>query len=248
MQDVQSKSIMNWTGEPRPAIAVTGASCRFPGGVCDLDSLWDLLTDGRIAWTDVPEDRFKWKSFHHPDRGAASAGFNHRGGHFLDQNISAFDASFFGISSEEAKAMDPQQRLMLEVAYEAIENAGLALDALRGSDTGVWIATFTHDYENMQSRDSLTIPRYSMTGVGNSIVSNRISYNFDLRGPSVTLDTGCSGSLVALHQASQSLLLGESNIALVGGASLILSPDTMISMDMAQSVVMRPKSLPMLIL
>ena len=217
----------------RPPIAIVGTGCRLPGGINDLDSLWHMLKEGGTTWSDVPSDRYAWESFHHPSRGAP-ASHTHRGGHFLDQDVCAFDSKFFGISSEEAKAMDPQQRILLEVAYEALENAGIALNDIRGSNTGVWIATFTHDYENMQYRDLLSVPKYFMTGTGSAIASNRISHFFDLRGPSTTLDTGCSGSLVGIHQACQSLQLEETSIALVGGTNLILSSDTMIPMDAAQ--------------
>ena len=130
--------------------------------------------------------------------------------------------------------MDPQQRLQLEIAYEALENAGITVQKIKGSKTGVYVATFTHDYENMMYRDALSLPKYFMTGVGQAIVSNRISYTFDLKGPSMTLDTGCSGSLLALHQACQSLRTGETSMGLVGGTNLILNSDTMIPMDALQ--------------
>lgn len=214
-------------------IAVIGIGCRLSGGVVDTESLWSLLADGRNTWTDVPKSRFEWKSFDHPSREAHSA-FRHRGSHFLKQDVASFDANFFGISRLESEAIDPQQRHALEVAYEAFENAGIPLDNVRESNTGVYIATFTHDYENMMYKDSISLPKYGMTGVGQAIVSNRISYLFDLRGPSVTIDTGCSGSLVALHNACQSLQLEESAMALVGGTNLILSPDTMIPMHKLQ--------------
>ena len=223
---------MMGSGTPAP-IAVVGASCRFPGGAHDLDSLWDLLAQGRNAWSETPAGRFNERASHHPSRGS-SAAHTHKGGHFLDQDIGAFDAAFFGISSEEASAMDPQQRLQLEVAYEALENAGTALEKIKCSNSGVYIATFTHDYENMMYRDVLSLPKYFMTGVGQAIVSNRISYTFNLRGPSMTLDTGCSGSLVALHLACQSLRSGETDMCLVGGTNLILDPNAMIPMDALQ--------------
>ena len=125
----------------------------------------------------------------------------------------------------EAKAMDPQQRLLLEIAYEAFENAGIPLDKLQGSKTGVYIAGFNSDYERMLSRDPENAPSYRLTGTGIAIMSNRISYAFDLAGPSFTLDTGCSGSLVALHQACHGIRNGEIDQALVGGTNLILDPE-----------------------
>lgn len=214
-------------------IAVVGLSCRFPGGANDPESLWELLYQGRNAWSETPAGRFNGRASHHPSRGS-SAAHTHKGGHFLDQDIDAFDPGFFSISSEEANSMDPQQRLQLEIAYEALESAGIAVENIKCSNTGVYVATFTHDYENMMYRDILSFPKYFMTGVGNAIVSNRISYTFDLKGPSMTLDTGCSGSLVALHLACQSLRSGETNMCLVGGTNLILTSDSMIPMDALQ--------------
>ena len=220
--------------DPVEPIAIIGISCRFPGGAHDLDSLWHLLVQGRNTWTDVPSSRFNGESFSHSSRGTNSA-HTHRGGHFLEHDIAAFDAGFFGLSASEAEAMDPQQRIQIEIAYEALENAGITLESVKSSNTSVYVATFTHDYENMMYKDPISLPKYSMTGVGQAIVSNRISFLLDLHGPSITLDTGCSGSLVALHQACQSLKVGESDMALVGGTNLIISPDTMIPMDLLQS-------------
>ena len=216
-------------------IAVIGMSCRFPAGANNPEKLWSLLADGKSAWRDVPSDRFDWKSFYHPcpDINGTT---NHRGGHFLDQDIAAFDASFFGIPPLEAHAIDPQQRIQLETAYEALENAGIPSDQARGSDTAVYVATFSSDYDRILYRDLGNIPKHHMTGTGSAIASNRISYFFDFKGPSMTLDTGCSGSLVALHQACQHLRSGESNMALVGGTNLILSPDSMVPMSLLQYV------------
>ncbi|RAK95950.1 uncharacterized protein BO80DRAFT_244580 [Aspergillus ibericus CBS 121593] len=214
---------------PPIPIAVIGIGCRLSGDVADTEGLWRLLSTGQDTWSDVPSDRFAWESFDHASRQAPGS-YRHRGGHFLAGDVAAFDADFFGISALEAQAMDPQHRHALEVAYEALENAGLRLEQLRGSDTGVFVATFTRDYENMLYKDPLSLPKYAMTGLGPAIASSRISYVFDLRGPSVTLDTGCSGSLVALHQACQSLQLGETTLALAGGTSLMLNPDTMVPM------------------
>ena len=217
------------------SVAVVGMSCRFPGGANDPEKFWSLLSSGKCAWSDVPPDRFTWTSFYHPNPDINGA-TNHRGGHFLSQDISAFDAGFFGISPSEANSIDPQQRLQLETAYEALENAGVTLDQARGSKTAVYVAIFGRDYDRMMNKDTTDFAKYHMTGVGDSIVSNRISYTFDLKGPSMTLDTGCSGGLVALHQACQSLRTEESNMALVGGTNLILSPDSMISMSLLQYV------------
>lgn len=216
-------------------IAVIGIGCRFPGGANTPDDLWKLLAEGRNAWSEVPEDRFNWKSFLHP-HAETQGTYNHQGGHFLDQDISKFDASFFNIPRTEIEAIDPQQRIQLEVAYEAIENAGIPIDRVHGSNTGVYIAVFSQDYAQMQFKDIDDLPQYHMTGTGNAIVANRISYVFNLKGPCLSLDTGCSGGLVAIHQACQSLRSGDCEMALAGGVNLLLSPDIMIPMSLMQSV------------
>ena len=208
-------------------------SCRFPGGANDPQKLWEMISEGRDAWSEVPENRYKWESFHHPNLDIQGA-HNQRGGHFLDQDVAAFDARFFGLTPLEAAAMDPQQRIALEVAYEALENAGLPSERIQGSNTGVYVATFTHDYELMSNKDPLNLPKYLLTGIGQAILSNRISYTFDFKGPSITIDTACSGSLVAIHQACQSLRFGETDMALAGGTNLILTPDVMIPMSLLQ--------------
>lgn len=217
---------------PTP-IAIIGIGCRLPGGATDTEKLWDLLSEGRSAWSETPENRFNWKSFYHPSPEADGA-HNHRGGHFLQQDTALFDAGFFGIPAYEAQAIDPQQRFLLETTVEALENAGLPLENLRGTDTAVYIAMFTRDYDRNLFKDPGDLPKYHVTGVGEAIVSNRISYLLDLHGPSMTLDTGCSGSMVALHLACQSLRTGESKIAIVGGTNLILSPDHMLTMSKLQ--------------
>jgi len=219
---------------PEP-IAVIGLGCRFPGGANNEEQLWEMLCEGRDAWSDVPDSRFNWTSFHHPDPEAKGA-LNSRGGHFLDQDIASFDASFFGISAFECEAIDPQHRIQLEVAYEALENAGIPIETVKGSQTAVYVAAFSQDYATMQSKDMEDFPTYHLTGTGNAIIANRISYLFDLKGPSVTVDTGCSGSMVAIHLACQSLRMGECGMALAGGTNLILNPDLMSAMSLLQFV------------
>lgn len=214
-------------------VAIIGIGCRLPGHVSDPQSLWELLVQGRNVWSPVPEDRYNEKAFLHP-RPDNSGTTNHRGGHFLDRDISAFDAAFFGISPAEAKSMDPQQRMLLEVSYEAFENAGITIESLKGSDTAVFAAMFTRDYDRIIHKDSEDIPKYHTTGCGEAIISNRISYTFDLRGPSITLDTGCSGSLVGLHQACQSLRVGETELALACGVNIVMGPEHMIAMSNLQ--------------
>jgi acyl transferase domain-containing protein len=216
-------------------IAIVGLSCRLPGGANDPDKLWTMLSEGRSAWSRVPEDRFNAESFYHPDPDV-NGSINTQGGYFLDQDVSKFDAGFFGISPNEAQTMDPQQRLLLESVYEGLENAGIPLNTVVGSKTAVFAAIFSRDYLSMLNKDTLDMGKYYMTGVGDAIVANRVSYVFDFRGPSITLDTGCSGSLVAIHLASQSLRAGESNLAIASGVNLILHPDQMIPMSLMQYV------------
>ncbi len=216
-------------------IAVVGMSCRFPAGANSPEKFWTMLSEGKSAWTKVPSSRFNEEAFYHPSPDMNGA-TNHQGGHFIDQDLSGFDAGFFGISPSEAHAMDPQQRLQLETAYEALENAGITLHQVRGSKTAVYVAIFSRDYDRMMYKDTGNIAQYHMTGSGDAIISNRISYAFDLKAASMTIDTGCSGGLVALHQACQSLRLKESDSALVGGTNLILSPDAMVPMSLLQYV------------
>jgi acyl transferase domain-containing protein len=201
-------------------IAVVSVGCRFPGGVDDADSYWRLLAGGVDAIREVPADRWDADAFYHPQVGRPGK-MTTRWGGFLDR-IDEFDAAFFGISPREAEAMDPSQRLVLEVAWEALENAGYA--NLAGSRTGVFIGVIGNDYgiQRFSRPDDLT--PYAVTGNAHSIVSGRLAYLLDLRGPAVSIDTACSSSLLAVHLACQSLRTGECDMALAGGVNVILSP------------------------
>jgi acyl transferase domain-containing protein len=141
---------------PTP-IAIVGMSFRGPGGANTIEDFWDMIYDGRSAWSEVPADRWNGKAFYHPDVYAAEAN-NTKGGNFIQQNMGQFDAGFFGIQESEAKAIDPQQRLLLELSWEAFENAGANINDLKGSGTGVYMATFTRDYEAHIFKDTRTIP------------------------------------------------------------------------------------------
>jgi acyl transferase domain-containing protein len=214
-------------------VAIVGIGCRFPGDATDPEKFWTILQEGRNVWSDVPSNRFNAQSYYHPDPDF-SGGNNHRGGHFLKEDISRFDAEFFGISAAEARCMDPQQRLQLETTFEAFQSAGFSMEQVRGSNTGVYVATFTRDYDRILYRDPSNIPKYQTTGTGDAILANRISYLFNLKGASITMDTGCSGSLVALHLACQSLRTFETDMAVVGGVNLILSSEQMVGMSSFQ--------------
>ncbi|KAI9728591.1 MAG: Type I Iterative PKS [Cirrosporium novae-zelandiae] len=203
-------------------VAIIGLACRLPGDATDAEAFWELLCSARSAYSDT--DRFNADGFQDNGTGKLNSSAT-RGGHFLRQNVAAFDASFFSISRNEALAIDPQQRIMLEVAYEAFENAGVPIEAVAGSQTGCFVGNFTTDYREMLFKDPEAAPLYTVTGTGSSLVSNRVSWFYDLKGPSFTVNTACSSSLVALHSACQSLQSGESSMAIVGGSNLILSPE-----------------------
>lgn len=214
---------------PPEPIAVIGSGCRFPGGASSPSKLWDLLSSPRDVLREFPKDGLNLGAFHH------SNGEHHgrtdvcNKSYLLAEDSRLFDAAFFNINPAEADGMDPQQRLSLEVAYEAMESAGYTLKQMQGSLTSVYLGVMTADYLHIQTRDPETINRYHATGTANSILSNRVSYVFDLRGPSLTLDTACSSSLAAVHLAVQSLRRGESNTAIALGANLIFDPAGYIS-------------------
>ncbi|GLA55110.1 type I Iterative Polyketide synthase (PKS) [Aspergillus niger] len=210
-------------------IAIIGIGGRFPGEATNPDKLWDLICKGQSAMSEVPKDRFNIDAFYHP-HAERQGTMNVRGGHYMQEDVACFDAPFFSITPQEANAMDPQQRLALEVAYESLENAGLRIEEVAGSPMACFMASFTRDYANLRSHDAEDIPKYEGTGNGAALISNRISWFFDLKGPSLSLDTACSSSLVALHLACQSLRSGESKTALVGGTNLLLMPEMQIAM------------------
>jgi myxalamid-type polyketide synthase MxaB len=202
-------------------IAIIGIGCRFPGGVHNPSSFWDLLREGIDAITEVPLSRWDAATFYDPDPTKPNK-TNTRWGGFLEA-VDCFDPQFFGIAPREAITMDPQQRLLLEVTWEALEDAGQIPERLRGSQTGVFIGIGTHDYSIRMWQHPVNDP-YATTGTGNCIAANRISYVFDFKGPSLAVDTACSSSLVAVHLACQSLWCGESSMALAGGVNVLLLP------------------------
>lgn len=205
-------------------IAIVGSGCRFAGDIDSPSRLWELLREPRDICQEIPASRFSVEGFYHPN-GAYHGHSNVRHAYVMHSDPSRFDTEFFGIKPSEAKSMDPQQRLLLEVVYEAIEAAGMTIAGLGGSDTAVYAGLMTNDYGMMLTRDLAHVPTYHATGISSAIVSNRISYFFDWHGPSMTVDTGCSASLVALHLAVQSLRNGESRMALACGTNLILGPE-----------------------
>ncbi|KAK4060196.1 uncharacterized protein Triagg1_10858 [Trichoderma aggressivum f. europaeum] len=210
-------------------IAIVGLALRFPGDATSPQKLWDVLERKESQWSEFPKDRLNIDGYYHPSNQRLGS-LSFRGGHFLKDDISAFDAPFFSIPTEEANAVDPQQRMLLEVSYEALENAGIRKEDIDGSDAAVYVGSFVKDYEYISLRDQNWGPKYAATGNGIAIMSNRISYFLNLHGPSMTVDTGCSSSLIAVHLAAQSLRTGETSLALAAGTGMILSPETMLPM------------------
>lgn len=212
-------------------IAVVGLGCRFPGGISDPDALWQFLSDGRSAISEVPAER--WAAFSGGSAGAQAAiAETTRWGSFLT-GLEQFDAEFFEISPREAAKMDPQQRLLLEVAWEALENAGIPPTSLQRTQTGVFAGACAADYAYLASADLAQVDAWSNTGGALSIIANRLSYFLDLRGPSVAVDTACSSSLVAVHLACQSLRTGDCDTAIAAGVNVLLSPAIFRGFDQA---------------
>jgi acyl transferase domain-containing protein/NADPH:quinone reductase-like Zn-dependent oxidoreductase/NADP-dependent 3-hydroxy acid dehydrogenase YdfG/acyl carrier protein len=202
----------------------------MPGGD-GLEAFADLLLSGRTAIGELPENRWTKPRYFHPQPGQAGKTYSFAAG-FLPE-VYAFDAAFFGISPREAHSIDPQQRLMLELAYEAIEDAGLLPARLAGSPTGVYVGASSWDFAATSFADAAALDAYAMQGAALSSVSNRVSYVFALRGPSLTVDTACSSSLVALHLACEALHRGEIGQAIVGGVNLLLAPQSYVGFSRA---------------
>ncbi|MFI9206052.1 SDR family NAD(P)-dependent oxidoreductase [Streptomyces sp. NPDC053048] len=204
------------------AVAIVGAGCRLPGGISDLAGLWAALLEGRDAVGEIPADRFDKARFVDPGALRPCRSYTAAGG-FLD-DVAGFDAAYFGIAPKEAEAMDPQQRLLLEMAAEALDDAGIPAEALAGSDTGVFVGISDPFYGTVQGTVETYSNPYTMSGSTLSIAANRLSYCFDLRGPSMVIDTACSSALVALDRACRTLLDGTSRAALAGGVNVLGTP------------------------
>jgi len=211
-------------------IAVIGAACRFPGAG-DLTEFWSLLLSGTDAIGPMPEERWDVAANFHPDPTRPGKMYSRGGGFIAD--IDKFDASFFGISPREARRIDPQQRILLELTWDAMENAGIVPGRLAGSQTGVFVGISFSDYAALQREDADNVDAYVMSGSAVSNAANRISYIFDLHGPSFAVDTACSSSLVAVHEACVSLWRGESTVAIAGGINALLSPSGFIGFSKA---------------
>ena len=202
--------------ERREAIAILGASVRLPGGIDDTAGLWSAICERRVAVRPLIDGSSG-------DRSEQAPLIDGRWAGLLDR-VDSFDADFFGLNEKEATQMDPQQRLVLEVAWEAIEDAGLPLEALRQQTTGVYVGLYGIDYVLLQQRFPERIDAYTGAGSAHSIAANRLSYQLDLRGPSLAVDTACSSSLAALHLACRGLRARDCDVAIVAGVNAILAP------------------------
>jgi acyl transferase domain-containing protein len=212
-------------------VALVGLACRFPGAA-DLDEFWSLLKAGRDAVGETPDDRWDVDAYFDPDPAKPGMMYTRAGGFIAD--IDKFDAGFFGISPREARRIDPQQRLLLELTWEALESAGIVPETLAGSQSGVFVGISLSDYAAMQRDEPNQVDPYVMSGSAISNAANRISYVFDLHGPSFAVDTACSSSLVAVHEACVSLWRGESSLAIAAGVNALLSPSAGVGFSKAR--------------
>jgi acyl transferase domain-containing protein/NADPH:quinone reductase-like Zn-dependent oxidoreductase/NAD(P)-dependent dehydrogenase (short-subunit alcohol dehydrogenase family)/acyl carrier protein len=210
-------------------IAIVGIGCRYPGSSSSPEKFWKMLVNKTDAVGDVPSDRWDMRKYYSANE-ARPGKMRHKQGGFISENLMEFDPLFFNMSPRESESLDPQQRMLLEISYEALEDAGITLEAVKGSRTGVFVGGFLVDNllslstpENRYEINSHTMSTNALT-----MLSNRISYIFDLKGPSLSIDTACSSSLVAAHYACQSIWNGESDMAWVGGVNYMSIPETSI--------------------
>jgi 3-oxoacyl-(acyl-carrier-protein) synthase len=217
-KEAAERSALDTHEDALEPIAIVGMSAKLPQSATSPEAFWKLLKDGRSAMTEVPPDRFNIDAFYHPDGDRLNT-LNVRGGHFLQGDLAEFDAPFFSIPRTEAESLDPQQRGLLESTYHAFENAGISLQEAAGTKTAVFVGCFAKEYETLFARDTDLQPKYQASGTGSAMLANRISWFYDLKGPSITLDTACSSSLNALHLACQSIRTKESTMVSSGRSS-----------------------------
>ncbi|MDM8548419.1 SDR family NAD(P)-dependent oxidoreductase [Desulfobacterales bacterium HSG2] len=226
-RDIRSPKPVSMPEIRNEPIAVVGMACRFPGGANTPNLFWDLLINGSDAVIEIPHDRWDADAYYDPDPDALGKMITRRAGFLSDYDMAEFDAGFFGISPKDARSLDPQHRLVTEIAWEALEHAGIPPHTLRRSRTGVYTGICATDLQGtlLGPGDLSHINLYTATGAFNSCASGRISYLFDLHGPNFPVDTACSSSLVALHLACQGLRGHEAEIALAGGVNFMGMPN-----------------------
>ena len=214
----------------REPLAIIGVACRLPGAP-DPDALWRLMMRGEVAVTDIPADRWLPDGLHSPDADAPGKIRTWRGGFLETAPLKGFDCKAFGMIRREARMMDPQHRLLLELAWEAMEDAGVPFEDAAAGQTGVYVASQWNDFFRALARDWERLDGYAAVGGAPMFAANRLSYALGLTGPSLALDSGCTGSLVALQAAAHALWLGEIDLAIVGAAELLLSPDSSVALS-----------------
>ncbi|XP_056155823.1 uncharacterized protein pks1 [Lampris incognitus] len=215
------------------AIAVVGIGCNFPGGE-GLDNFWRVLLEGRNCVVDIPRERFDSAYWYDPDE--SKPGKTQTTKAALINGLNEFDPKFFGITEAEADIMDPQQKLLLQCTYRALEDAGIAMEAISGTRTGVYMGLMNRDYETLLNNNPSTITHYNGTGTAMSMAANRISFTFNLTGPSFAIDSACSSSLVALHSACQAIKQRDCDMALCGGVSCIIEPRVFVALSKAKMI------------
>ncbi|KAI0972147.1 lovastatin nonaketide synthase [Xylaria arbuscula] len=215
-------SLENETVQP---LAVVGLSFEFSQDATSVEDFWQIIHDGRSTGTEFPPDRMNIGNFYHPDNRPSSVSV--KNGHFTNEKLAAFDAPFFSITPLEASCMDPQHRRMLEIAYHALEDAGIPMENCSGSNTSVYTGCFTNDYLSIMQQDYEAEQSHAAMGIAPSMLANRISWFFNFKGTSMNIDSACSSSLAALHLACQDLRSGASSMALVGGANFVYHPNFM---------------------
>ncbi|XP_061193903.1 phenolphthiocerol/phthiocerol polyketide synthase subunit B-like [Saccostrea echinata] len=214
-------------------IAIVGIGCIFPGAN-NIEEFWRVLLNGEDHVVNIPNERFNVDAFYDPDPESPRKTYVRKAG--LVKSFDEWDNKFFGISDKEAELVDPQQRFVLETVHMALEDGGIISEKLNGSETGVYIGAMNHDWDCLLRSAKQSTTNTTVTAADTSILSARVSYFYNLLGPAITIETACSSSMVAIHTASQALRNGELSMAIAGGVSFILDPQSFISLSTAKMV------------